>query len=174
LVGVIVGVRVGVLVGVIVGVRVGVLVGVIVGVRVGVLVGVIVGVWVTVGVGVLVGVIVGVRVTVGVGVLVGVIVGVRVGVGVRVLVGVIVGVFVGSTTLIAPFMTERPPLPTVSLTPLSELSVASALSSPPVVVMTRLIVLDGQPVRLNTIAPIRSPGAGAAVNGMSPLLSLKV
>src|SRR5262249_20035819 len=70
--------------------------------------------------------------------------------------------------LIAPFVTERPPLSTVSLTALSEVSLAAAA---PVVVMTRLIVPFGQPVRLNTIAPIRSPGAGAAVNGMSPLVS---
>jgi len=147
-----------------VGVIVGVLVGVLVGVRVGVLVGVSVRVLVGVTVGVLVRVLVGVRVGVIVGVLVGVIVGVIVGV----LVGVSVGVLVGCTMLIAPLTTERPPLATVSVVLLSDLSVASA---PPDVVMARLIVPAGQPVRLNTIVPIRSPGAAAAVNGMRPSVS---
>src|SRR5262249_13763162 len=102
-----------------------------------------------------------------VGVAVGVIVGVFVGVFVGVTVGVLVGVFVGTTTLIAPFTTERP-LPTDSVSPLPELSVAP---EPPDVSMMRLIVPAGQPLRLNTIAPIRSPGAAAAVNGINPLVS---
>src|SRR5438445_4850013 len=72
--------------------------------------------------------------------------------------------------LIAPLTTERPPLSTVSVPLLlSELSFAAA---PPVVVMTRLIVPAEQPVRLKTIAPIWSPGAGASnVNGMIPFAS---
>src|SRR5262249_61655270 len=57
---------------------------------------------------------------------------------------------VPGTMLIAPFVTERPPLSTVSLTALSEVSLAAAA---PRVVGTRVIGPLGPPCEVKTSAP---------------------